>query len=102
MAKAVHGMSHLHKRSRLADDPGPRLKKRRRVQHGAPAAPAIYTHEELQWRDVAIPDRLEDAEGFLGLGIEEIEDVEVVKDKDNSAVKFRVRLSSMHLRHEHT
>ena len=56
--------------------------------------------EDLQWREVAIPDRLEDAEGFLGLGIEEIEDVEVVKDQDSRGAKFRVWLFSLLVKRE--
>jgi ATP-dependent RNA helicase DDX24/MAK5 len=36
-----------------------------------------------------LPDRLEDAEGFFGL--EEIEDVEVVKEAGNRHATFRVR-----------
>jgi len=41
----------------------------------------------LTWQQVALPDRLEDAEGFYGL--EEIEDVEVVRDEANHHVLFR-------------
>lgn len=43
--------------------------------------------DQLRWTEVALPNRLEDAEGFFGL--EEIEDVEVVKDSSGKNVLFR-------------
>ncbi|KIW73479.1 hypothetical protein PV04_01593 [Phialophora macrospora] len=43
--------------------------------------------DALQWRTVALPKRLEDAEGFYGL--EEIDDVDVVRDESNNHVMFR-------------
>lgn len=43
--------------------------------------------DQLRWTEVALPDRLEDAEGFFGL--EEIDDVEVVKDANGRNVRFR-------------
>ena len=92
-AKAVDGMSRLQKRSRLVDDSDPTLKKRRKVQHRTAKAAAVATDENLHWREVAIPERLEDAEGFLGIGIEETEDVEIFKDKSSGRVTFRVSLS---------
>ena len=36
--------------------------------------------DQLAWKQVALPDRLEDAEGFFGL--EEIDDVEIVRNGD--------------------
>ncbi|CAD0014977.1 unnamed protein product [Aureobasidium pullulans] len=42
--------------------------------------------DDLAWNDVEMPDRLDDMEGFYGL--EEIEDVDVVKD-DNGIVSYR-------------
>ena len=43
---------------------------------------------ELSWREVTPPERLDDAEGFLGL--EEIDDVEVVRDEKGNHTHFRV------------
>ena len=43
--------------------------------------------DQLRWTEVALPDRLEDAEGFFGL--EEIDDVEVIKDASGKNVLFR-------------
>ena len=42
--------------------------------------------DALRWRQVSLPDRIEDAGGLYGL--EEIEDVEVVRDEQNG-VMFR-------------
>lgn len=44
--------------------------------------------DKLQWKEVALPERMEDAEGFFGL--EEIEDVDVVRDADKGTVQYRV------------
>jgi hypothetical protein len=88
----AHNMSRAQKRSRFVEDTGRKLKKRRKVQN-SPLTATIVSHDNLQWREVAVPDRLEDAEGFLGLGIEEIEDVEVIRDPKSSRVQFRVKSS---------
>jgi ATP-dependent RNA helicase DDX24/MAK5 len=62
--------------------------KRRKVQSFAANANSLVTDENLEWREVAVSQRLGDAEGFSGL--EEIDDVEVIKDKDRSHIQFRV------------
>jgi len=49
----------------------------------------VVSIEQLAWKEVSLPDRLEDAEGFFGL--EEIEDVEVVRDPQGSTVVYKVR-----------
>lgn len=48
--------------------------------------------DSLPWNEVALPDRLEDAEGFLGL--EEVDGVEVVKDQESGTTAFRVGKAS--------
>lgn len=45
--------------------------------------------ERLAWRNVSLPDRLEDAEGFFGL--EEIENVEIVRDTHSGTIVYKVR-----------
>lgn len=45
--------------------------------------------EELQWKEVALPDQLHDAEGFLGL--EEVDDVDVIRNAESGEVEYRVR-----------
>lgn len=44
--------------------------------------------DALPWTHVKLPDRLDDAEGFFGL--EEISDVEVIKDQKLGRVEYRV------------
>lgn len=50
---------------------------------------AAFSANELSWREVTPPERLDDAEGFLGL--EEIDDVEVIRDAQGKQTRFRVR-----------
>lgn len=52
----------------------------------------VVAEDALVWKEVSLPDRLEDAEGFLGL--EEIEDVEILRDVGQSNVRFKVRFMS--------
>ena len=42
--------------------------------------------DELQWKEVPMPDRLDDFEGFFGL--EEIEDVDVIRDAETGKMSF--------------
>ena len=66
-----------------------RSKKRQRIEAipGTKSSTPIALHA-LNWKEVTLPDRLEDAEGFFGL--EEIEDVEVVRDAQSGKIEFRV------------
>ncbi|KAL8686119.1 MAG: hypothetical protein Q9224_005546 [Gallowayella concinna] len=43
--------------------------------------------DALPWNEVSLPDRLDDAEGFFGL--EEISDVEIVRDENLGRVEYR-------------
>ena len=52
---------------------------------------ATVSANELAWREVTPPERLDDAEGFLGL--EEIDGVEVVRDTNGNQPHFRVHSS---------
>ena len=71
--KAAH---KAHKRQKIADFPKPLpAKPKRRVRL-----------DELGWKAVSMPDRLEDFEGFYGL--EEIDDVEIVKDATTGNLTF--------------
>ena len=67
----------------------PKSKKRQRIESipVTKSSTPVALHA-LNWKEVTLPDRLEDAEGFLGL--EEIEDVEVVRDGQSGKVEFRV------------
>ena len=44
----------------------------------------------LDWTNVPLPDRLEDAEGFLGL--EEVDDVQVFRVDNGKSLRFQVCL----------
>ena len=85
------------KRERDSTDATIKSKKRQKLESnnnttrrnaGQPVG-TIVNVDELDWKSVALPDRLEDAEGFLGL--EEIEGVDIVKPQGNRRVKFKVR-----------
>jgi len=72
--KAAH---KAHKRQKLEKVQQPATKKqKRRVQLN-----------DLGWKTIGMPDRLEDTEGFYGL--EEIDDVEVVKDPTTGNITFQ-------------
>lgn len=45
--------------------------------------------DELNWKEVALPDRMEDVGGFFGL--EEIDDVDIIRPQGNGQVQFKVR-----------
>ena len=47
---------------------------------------SVTNIDELQWKEVSLPDHLEDYEGFFGL--EEIDHVEVVKDESSGRVFY--------------
>ncbi|KAL9101184.1 MAG: hypothetical protein Q9187_009270, partial [Circinaria calcarea] len=48
--------------------------------------------DQLAWKEVAIPDRFDDAEGFFGL--EEIDDVDIVRDGGNGKVQYRLKIGA--------
>ena len=45
--------------------------------------------DSLAWKNVTVPNRIDDFEGFFGL--EEVDDVEVSRQAENSRVEFKVR-----------
>ena len=74
-------------------------RKRRRIEiSGArpkklsPSKTTPLSVDQLAWKEVALPDRFEDAEGFFGL--EEIDNVEVVRDHRSREVQYRVGRST--------
>jgi ATP-dependent RNA helicase DDX24/MAK5 len=87
------------KRERESKAPTSKSKKRQKIE--APVqttkkgkssnalSKGIVTVDDLDWKAVALPDRLEDAEGFFGL--EEIEGVDVLKPEGKGDVRFKVR-----------
>ena len=78
---------------RLSKDDKQKVRKRQRIYpHRATArsksAFRTVSVDSLPWKEAALPDQLEDAEGFFGL--EEIDDVEVVREAPSGKVEFRV------------
>lgn len=66
-------------------------RKRQRIGEAAKPTDAklgTVSPDSLPWNEVTLPDRLDDAEGFFGL--EEVEDVEVLKDSISGKAEFRV------------
>ncbi|OAX84160.1 ATP-dependent RNA helicase MAK5 [Emergomyces africanus] len=75
------------KRGRDGRDPAIKPTKRQRVQVTEDDG-EIISIDQLDWKEVALPDRLEDAEGFFGL--EEIDGVDIVQPPGNGEIKFKV------------
>lgn len=49
--------------------------------------------DELAWKEITPSGRLDDAEGFLGL--EEIDDVEIIRDPKGEQTRFRVEFGTL-------
>lgn len=75
-----------------SNDVPAKSKKRKReggnLLQGHRKGPKAVGVNALPWNEVALPDRLDDAEGFFGL--EEISDVEIVRDDTLGRVEYRV------------
>ncbi len=65
-----------------------KARKRQKLGTGdvAPAKKIKFAVDSLKWKSVSLPDRLDDYEGFFGL--EEVEDVDVVRDDTTGQVSF--------------
>jgi ATP-dependent RNA helicase DDX24/MAK5 len=75
------------KRQKLEDTKaGKKATTTKSSQAAAPPKSEKVRLDDLAWNDVEMPDRLDDFEGFYGL--EEIDDVDVVKD-DNGIISYR-------------
>ncbi|KAA8644499.1 hypothetical protein EYZ11_004597 [Aspergillus tanneri] len=81
------------KRHRDPKGPGFQSKKRKRSANADKAAgedadwEGIVGIEDLNWKEVALPDRLEDAGGFFGL--EEIDGVDIVRPEGGGEIRFK-------------
>jgi ATP-dependent RNA helicase DDX24/MAK5 len=84
------------KRGRESRGSGDKSKKKLRVEKSSSGADAdtdaarVFGIDELDWKEVKLPDRLEDAGGFFGL--EEIEGVDIVRPGALSEIEFKVGL----------
>lgn len=45
--------------------------------------------DQLNWKEVSLPDRMADTGGFFGL--EEIDDVEIIRPNGGGEIQFKVR-----------
>ena len=88
--KAKIAMSKVAKRTSPVHPQQPRKRQKifQATKTKASNGPAVRG-DALKWKTVMLPSRLEDAEGFYGL--EEIDDVDVVRDERNNHVMFRPR-----------
>lgn len=87
------------KRQRESKAPASKAKKRQKVEapvkstkkgKSSQAVPeGIVTVDDLDWKEVSLPDKLGDAEGFFGL--EEIEGVDVLRPEGKGDIRFKVR-----------
>jgi ATP-dependent RNA helicase DDX24/MAK5 len=78
------------KRGRDPKAPVAEANKRKKAGKSASLSNADYGSvavEDLNWKEVALPDRMEDATGFFGL--EEIEGVDIIK-QSGGEVQFKV------------
>ncbi|KAL4795076.1 ATP-dependent RNA helicase mak5 [Aspergillus venezuelensis] len=80
---------------RQRDQKGPDSKFKKQKRTGKPSAatekepePEITVGvDDLDWKEVSLPDRLDDFEGFFGL--EEIEGVDIVRPQGKGELKFK-------------
>ena len=91
-------MTPLSKKRRLETDKGiSKPRKRQKVKQAQPKTATVTSVtssgrpvalEELDWREVPLPDQLDDAEGFFGL--EEVDGVDVVHNPQSGQVEYIV------------
>jgi ATP-dependent RNA helicase DDX24/MAK5 len=66
-----------------------KVSKRAKVQEGSTVATDAFVGiDQLEWKEVQLPDRLGDVGGFFGL--EEIDGVDIVRPNANGQIKFKV------------
>lgn len=81
-------MGMIAKKRGASGNPDVLVKKRKKNDIDQRVTKTV-TLDTLAWNEVAFPERFDDAEGFFGL--EEISDVEVVKDQKVGKVHYRVK-----------
>jgi len=79
----------VKKRSRDEISLKSRKRQRSNQKHDAPTVKDAVDLDKLKWNAVDFPQNFEDAEGFFGL--EEISDVDVVKDPQAGRVEYKAR-----------
>ncbi|EEP76408.1 conserved hypothetical protein [Uncinocarpus reesii 1704] len=86
------------KRSRNQQSRAVKANKRRKVDAPAPngaedSTQDIVSVDQLDWKTVTLPDRIDDAEGFYGL--EEIEGVDIIRPTGGGEIKFKASKSKI-------
>lgn len=82
------------KRGREGRGPADKSKKKPKVQtqsgaeNSDPAPPQVFGVDDLNWKSVELPDRMDDLGGFFGL--EEIDGVDIVRQANPGDIKFKV------------
>lgn len=89
----------LKKRRISHDDSSPKASVKRREKRANGATPPsklkrIVKLQDLPWKEVTIPDDLDDFEGICGL--EEVDDVEVVRDPETKAISYKTTSDARH------
>ena len=69
-------------------------KKKQKKGRSSQSQSKVVALNTLPWNEVVFPERFDDAEGFFGL--EEISDVEIVRDKKLGKVEYRVTENEAH------
>ena len=80
-------LGKMNQRDHAASRPRKRQRVDKATQQSKPALGTVNV-DLLHWNEVPLPDRLDDAEGFFGL--EEVDDVEVIRDTASGILEFRV------------
>ncbi|KAL2827825.1 ATP-dependent RNA helicase mak5 [Aspergillus cavernicola] len=78
------------KRQRDQKGSGPQLKKQKKAGSATEKQPepdVSVAIDDLNWSEVALPDRLDDFEGFFGL--EEIEGVDIIRPAGKGEIRFK-------------
>ncbi|CRG84515.1 hypothetical protein PISL3812_01794 [Talaromyces islandicus] len=81
------------KRGREGRGPADKAKKKAKVQAQSGAAnpdsasPQVFGVDDLDWKSVQLPDRVDDLGGFFGL--EEIDGVDIVRQEKPGNIKFK-------------
>ncbi|KAL8932566.1 MAG: hypothetical protein Q9211_006243, partial [Gyalolechia sp. 1 TL-2023] len=84
-------MAALNRKRGQPEAPSNSRKKHRKEINGLKERKESKTSvglDALPWSEARLPDRLDDAEGFFGL--EEVSDVEVVKDQQLGRLEYRL------------
>lgn len=85
---------------RRRDQKGPGPQQQQKKKKSTPNAAGVDSDwdgfvglNDLNWKEVSLPDRIDDVEGFYGL--EEIDGVDIVRPEGSGEIKFKVCLAML-------